>query len=313
MCLIPLVFCSWGFFGHQQVNKMAVFTLPPGMIRFYKANTDYLVASAVNPDKRRYAIPEEGPRHYIDLDEYETDLTAMPERWSEAVDLFGEEALMHRGIVPWHAFRMYLQLRDAMLVGDPSRILRISSELGHYVADAHVPLHTTSNHNGQKTDQHGIHGLWESRLPELFSNHYNEWVGPAKYIEDPQHAMWLVVQQSHACVDSVLRFESELSKKNLATKYAFETRGKQTTKVYAYRYARTYHDLLSGMVERRWRASILMVGSVWYSAWVDAGQPNLDRLVNYQPTEEELEERRREIESWKVKRVEARDEDTKDD
>jgi hypothetical protein len=38
--------------------------------------------------------------------------------------------------------------------------------LGHYIGDAHVPLHTTSNYNGQKTNQHGIHGLWESRIPE---------------------------------------------------------------------------------------------------------------------------------------------------
>jgi hypothetical protein len=28
-----------------------------------------------------------------------------------------------------------------------------------------------------------------------------------------------------------------------------------------------------GMVERRMRASIKMTGDIWYSAWVDAGQP----------------------------------------
>lgn len=304
---ILVVFGGWGFFGHQQVNRLAVFTLPPGMIRFYKVNIDYLVESAVNPDKRRYAVPEEGPRHYIDLDEYGADASALPERWSEAVEKFGEDSLMRRGVVPWHVYRVYLQLRDAMMVGDPSRILRLSSELGHYVADAHVPLHTTSNHNGQKTNQHGIHGLWESRLPELFSMQYDNWVGRAEYIEQVQHAMWLVVHQSHACVDSVLNLELTLTGKTQLTKYAFETRGKQTTKVYAYKFARTYHDLLSGMVERRWRASIQMVGSIWYSAWVDAGQPNLDRFVHYQPTEDELAEHRKELESWKARRIQGRE------
>jgi hypothetical protein len=32
------------------------------------------------------------------------------------------------------------------------------------------------------------------------------------------------------------------------------------------------------MVERRLRAAILMVSSVWYTAWVDAGQPDLSEL-----------------------------------
>ncbi len=270
-------------------------------------NIDYLVESAVNPDKRRYAVPEEGPRHYIDLDEYGADASvALPKRWSEAVKKFGEDSLMRRGVVPWHVYRVYLQLRDAMMVGD-HRDPSTFSELGHYVADAYVPLHTTSNHNGQKTNQHGIHGLWESRLPELFSMQYDNWVGRAEYIEQVQHAMWLVVHQSHACVDSVLNLELALTGKTQLTKYAFETRGKQTTKVYAYKFARTYHDLLSGMVERRWRASIQMVGSIWYSAWVDAGQPNLDRFVHYQPTEDELAERRKELESLKARRIQGRE------
>jgi len=33
------------------------------------------------------------------------------------------------------------------------------------------------------------------------------------------------------------------------------------------------------MVQRRMRSAILAVGSYWYSAWVDAGQPNLDKLI----------------------------------
>ena len=32
------------------------------------------------------------------------------------------------------------------------------------------------------------------------------------------------------------------------------------------------------MVERRMRQSILAVGSLWLTAWVNAGQPNLNRL-----------------------------------
>jgi len=290
--VISILCSGWGFFGHENINRLAVFTLPPEMIPFYKKNIHYIVEASVNPDRRRYAIPEEGPRHYIDMDDYHDSL---PKYWNAAVDSLSEDSLMAHGIVPWHTYRMYHQLREAFMLRDPDRILRISSELGHYVADAHVPLHTTSNHNGQKTDQHGIHGLWESRLPELFSNDYDFFVGQAMYIEDVQAAMWDVVKASHACVDSVLSFEKDLSQREASRKYSFETRAKQTVKVYSFRYSKMYHKMLSGMVERRMRASILMVGSIWYTAWVDAGQPDLAKFKNYKPSQEELEKRKSEL------------------
>src|SRR5690625_6385588 len=67
------------------------------------------------------------------------------------------------------------------------RIIRLCADIGNYVADAHVPLHTTVNYNGQLTGQTGLHAFWESRIPELFAqDHFSAWVGPARYIEDPE-------------------------------------------------------------------------------------------------------------------------------
>ena len=34
------------------------------------------------------------------------------------------------------------------------------------------------------------------------------------------------------------------------------------------------------MVEERMRAAILSIASYWYTAWVNAGQPNLDSFDN---------------------------------
>ena len=68
--LIPNQSFSWGFFGHKRINRLAVFTLPPEMMPFYKKHIQFLTENAVNPDRRRYAIEEEAARHYIDLDVY---------------------------------------------------------------------------------------------------------------------------------------------------------------------------------------------------------------------------------------------------
>lgn len=304
ICLIITGFQPfWGFFAHQRINRLAVFTLPPELIGFYKKNISYITEASVKPDKRRYVVPEEAPRHYLDADHYgDSALSILPHDWDSAVAVFSEDTLQAYGILPWHIFRMYLRLRDAFMVGDPEQILRLSAELGHYIGDAHVPLHTTENYNGQLTGQEGIHGFWESRLPEVFSSEYDFFVGPAQYIEDPRNTAWEVIASAHALVNAVLAEEKKLAGKYQEKRYAFETRGKATAKVYSMEYTRDYHRILDGMVEQQMRAAIKMTGDFWLTAWVDAGQPDMQMLIDHKPTEEELRKNREMLELWKAKR-----------
>jgi len=297
---VVLLSSGWGFFAHRKINRLAVFILPPSMIGFYKKNIEYLSEASINPDRRRYAVADEAPRHFIDLDDYsDSAVFKLPRYWNQAVKKIGIDSLMAHGVVPWHITKMYEQLKDAFMVRDPHKILRISAEIGHYIADASVPLHTTGNYDGQKTGQTGIHALWESRLPELHFTEYDFFVGKAQYVPNVQLAAWSAVGRSNAAVDSVLIFERELSEKMKGKKFSFETKGKQTVKMVSVEYSKSYHQLLSGMVERQFRASVKMVGDIWYTAWVDAGQPDLNELINYTPTSEELLMREEELRKWK--------------
>jgi hypothetical protein len=306
--LLVLLLCSWGFHAHRQINRLATFTLPSKMIGFYKKNIDYLTDGAVNPDKRRFSVPEEAPRHYIDIDHYgDSAFHKMPRFWIGAVERYSEDTLKAYGILPWHINAMYYRLRDAFMTKDPGKILSLSADLGHYIGDAHVPLHTTENYNGQLTGQHGIHGLWESRLPELFSGKYNFFVGRAAYLDNPQLAAWQAVESSNHLLDSVLLLEKRLSEKFGERKFSFEAKGKLTVKVYSVEFSTAYHQALLSMVENRMRAAIKMVGDFWYTAWVDAGQPDLKALINYVPTAEELAMRKKELEEWKELRAKARE------
>ncbi len=305
---VVLLCSGWGFFAHKKINQLAVFTLPPDMAAFYKKNIEYLTEAAVNPDRRRYIIPEEASRHYIDLDDYGDSASfILPRYWGDAVKKFGEDSLNAHGIVPWHIYRIYNQLRDAFFLKDPDRILRTSADLGHYIADAHVPLHTTKNYDGQLTDQIGIHGFWESRLPELYFSNYEFFVGKAAYIPNVQLAAWQAVIQSNHAVDSVLRFEKLLFEESGSKKFNFETKGRQTVKVVSEEYSKRYHEMLAGMVERQFRASVKMTSDVWYTAWVDAGQPDLKSLIKYKPSDEELEKRKQDLLLWKERIIKSRE------
>ena len=268
---------SWGFFGHRHINYHAVFLLPPQMIPFFKKQIRYLADHATDPDKRRYAVKEEAPRHYIDMDRYGAAADSLPVSWEKAKAEFGEDSLNAHGIAPWWIMVMKGRLVKAFQGADKDAILKISADIGHYIGDVHVPLHASSNHNGQKTDQHGIHGFWESRLPELFAEkEYDLIIGKAVYLKDPATFIWQRVRESAAAADTVLRLEKALSLAFPAgSRFAYETRNGVVTRQYASSYAAAYHNSLSGMVERRMRQAIFAVASFWYTAWVDAGQPNL--------------------------------------
>jgi hypothetical protein len=279
--LIITLCASWGFFAHKRINRLAVFTLPKSMAGFYKSNIDYLTEHAVDPDKRRYVDSLEGPRHFINADHYgKLPFTRIPQNWYDAVKKYSADTLDKYGTVPWVIQYQYYWLVKAFKAHDTTAILKTSANLGHYIADAHVPLHLTLNYDGQLTDQKGIHALWESRLPELFADQYNLYAGKARYINNPLAEAFKICRDSYRCKDSVLLLERKLNAGFPPDrKYAMEQRGSRKVKEYSVEYSTAYHKLMNGMVKRRMRAAILAVGSYWYSAWVDAGQPDLDKLI----------------------------------
>jgi hypothetical protein len=308
--LCQKVFC-WGFYAHQKINYYAVFLLPPQMMVLYKPNITFISEHAVDPDKRRYIVASEGPHHYIDIDHYgKYPFTELPRKWIDAVNKFSEDTLRAYGIVPWWIQIMQQKLTDAFKEKNQTKILRYSAEIGHYIADAHVPLHTCSNHNGQLTDQIGIHGFWESRIPELLAD--KEWdffIGKAEYINSTSDFIWKRILESAAAADTVLKFEKELSihfPKD--QQFAFEEKNGIIVKQYSTAYTKAYNKTMNNMVERRMRQSIYAVACFWYTAWVNAGQPNLSNLTNKNFSEAELKELDDLNLQWKNGNIKGREE-----
>jgi hypothetical protein len=309
LLLSQQVFC-WGFYAHKKINYYAVFLLPPEMMVLFKPNIDFISEHAVDPDKRRYAVPEEGARHYIDLDRYgKYPYDSLPRKWNDAVARYSEDSLNAHGIVPWWLQTMLYKLTDAFKEKSYAKIMKYSAEIGHYIADSHVPLHACSNYNGQNTDQKGIHGFWESRIPELLAE--KEWdffIGKAEYIKSPADFIWKRVLESAAASDTVLKYEKELTKDFPSDqKFSFEDRNGITIRQYSSAFSKKYNELLKGMVERRMRQSIYAVASFWYTAWVNAGQPDLKNLSNKEFSAEDLKEFESLNNSWKNSGIKGRE------
>jgi hypothetical protein len=263
------------------------------MMVFYKQHIGFLSEHAVDPDKRRYAVKEEGPKHFIDIDHYGSyPFAALPRNYDSAIAKFSADSVHANGIVPWWVQTMLYRLTNAFKEKNQAGILKLSAEIGHYMADAHVPLHASSNHNGQLTGQRGIHGFWESRIPELLvEKEWDFFIGKAEHIKNPGEFIWKRVLESAAASDTVLKYEKQLTERFPADKkFSFENRNGVIVRQYSSAFSRAYDNLLQGMIERRMRQSIFVVACFWYTAWVNAGQPDLTNLTNKKFSEEELKE-----------------------
>jgi hypothetical protein len=302
-------FC-WGFFAHKKINSYAVFLLPPEMLLFYKPNIDFITDHAVDPDRRRSVLPDEAPRHYIDIDHYgKYPYRELPRIWDSAVAKYGTDTLMAYGISPWNILGALTNLTNAFKEKNFAKILKSSADIGHYIADAHVPLHCCTNHNGQLTDQKGIHAFWETRVPELLAeNEFDFFIGKAEYIQRPGEYIWAKVLESANAADSVLRIEKELSKQFPANKkYSYENRNGLTVRLYSSAYTIAYNNKLNGMVERRMRQAIFSIASFWYTAWVNAGQPDLKPLSKQKFSDADLKEFEQLNEVWKNPKLKVRE------
>jgi NAD-dependent oxidoreductase involved in siderophore biosynthesis len=145
-------------------------------------------------------------------------------------------------------------------------------------------------------------------VPELFAHkEYDFLVGKAGYIKNVSSYVWTVVRQSAAASDSVLQIEKLLTEQVRPDyKYSYENRNGIIVKQYSTYFTQQYQDKLNGMVERRMRQSIHATASIWYTAWVNAGQPDLQSLVGKSFSPEELEEWNVLNNDWKSSAIKGR-------
>ena len=302
---------AWGSWGHKHINRSAVFALPASMQTFYYNHIDYITESAVVPDLRRPLLNDknEAPRHYIDIEDFgKLPISAFPKTTKEAYAKYDSAFLNKTGYLPWYIQNMTDKLTEAFRKKNKSEILFLSGELAHYLGDAHMPLHTSSNYNGQLTNQKGVHSLWESTLPQMFGEAYNLKTEPAKHIDDITAETWRIIAQSHSLVDTLLAAEKKVRDQfNADNMYKKDSAGNTvmfySSPVFSNEYARLFHTALNGMVEQQMRLSIYDVASFWYTAWVNGGSPDLTLLDDPNLTKQNRKNYQRELKAWNKGKV----------
>ena len=302
LAVVALVaFSSWGFLVHRTVHQLAIYQLPKGLQPFFYSQKEYLVKYATRPDERRNSDSTEATKHFIDFEAFgDSAAWKMPMDWNSAVQRYTKDSLVKYGYVPYQIMALKEQLTNAFRQKNKDSILFYAADMGHYIADAHVPLHTSINYDGQLTGQKGLHSLWESVIPEIELSNYNlSGKHKAKYLKRPEEQLWKAVQEAHLLLTGVFGQEKEVTKQFVdSTKYRTQVRRGREVKSYTSAFAKAYNARLGNTVNEQLIKSSNLVADFWYTAWVDAGKPDLSSLVTTM-SDEEKKAYKKEVKAYK--------------
>jgi hypothetical protein len=283
---VSVVF-AWGAWGHQHINHAAVFALPDEMRSFFYNHIDFVTEEAVGPDLRKYSLNDraELPRHYINLEVFGVvAMDSLPANMQQLKTKYPDSVLQKAGNLPWYILLMQDRLTKAFKARRKTEILFLAADLAHYLGDATMPLHTSLNHDGQLTNQKGIHAFFEAQLPELFGKDYRLNTGQAIYVQDVAAETWRLIQNSFQKADTLLAIDRKLRETfpkesiYLLDPGGNVVRTKFNDPVHSYGYSKKYHEMLHGMIERQICEATRASANFWYTAWVNAGKPNLSEL-----------------------------------
>jgi hypothetical protein len=296
---ILLICSSWGFLIHRTLHQIAIYCLPDSLQKFYFVNMREIVKTSVDPDLRQKDDPSEKTKHFIDLDGPVFKNKPLPDNWELAVKKFTEAKLRQEGTLPWEIVKTKNKLTEAFRNKDKAQILLYSADLGHYIGDAFVPLHTTMNYDGQLTNQAGLHGLWETECPQLsLEKYYLSQNKKAVYIKNINKEIWKTLRDSEKLVKSVIKEETNVSVGfEFKDKYRFQMRNEIEERKYTAKFIEAYNVKMAKQINERMIKSAEMISNFWYTAWVDAKKPDLSQIIDF--TEKDSENLANEILAWK--------------
>jgi hypothetical protein len=271
MPLIALLLCgasllrAWGDKGHRIINGTMIRTLPPEAAAWYAGKEAYLRDHASDPDLWRSHDRKESPRHFVDTEIY-GGADRLPLEATEAIRQVGHENFMKNGQLTWVIQDRWKDLVEAFQSGDRDKIAFATAILGHYVGDAHVPLHSTRNHDGQETGQKGVHIRWEAGLVERYVEEADLGVRPARVDPAVLTAPWKWLRESYVLAPKVLASDKQADRTTPAGRRGTHREGA---------YWLIFRAEQQATVKLRLEQNTEALGDLVLTAWARAGKPSV--------------------------------------
>ena len=259
---LAFIFISWGRTGHYKINYASSLSFNQEMSQFYSW-TSTLADHASDADDRKAWDSSEGPKHYIDIDNYSEFLNSgtIPQTLSGAIASHGSSFVYNNGILPWATLTAYDSLVSCFQRLNWNKAVLFASDLGHYVADGHMPLHITRNYDGQYTGNNGIHSRYESTMINSYISQITYSGENISAIENVNQYVFDYIYANYIYVDSVIAADNYA--KNISSNYSsteYKTALWNKSKVFTIKLFKNASHALAELI---------------YTAWVAAGSPSM--------------------------------------
>jgi hypothetical protein len=267
---LSIVLMSWGNTGHYKINTASGLSFNDEMVQFNSWIT-ILADHASDADYRKAWDPSEKPKHYIDIDNYNEFVTmgTIPQTWDSVIAVHGPDFVMDNGILPWATLICFDSLQNCFERRDWDKAVLFASDLGHYVADGHMPMHITRNYNGQYSGNSGIHSRYESTMINAYVSQINYEGFETVEIENVDQYVFDYLYANYTYVDSVLA----------ADNYAKNINGNTSSPAYK----QALWEKSKSFTIPLFSSASHALSELIYTAWVQAGSPLIDPLYVFVP------------------------------
>lgn len=270
----------WGEQGHLIVGGAAAAALPASMPAFFRGRAAQLRWLNPEPDRwRAESLPEmnEGFRydHYIDLENVPATALRAEDRYAFLELLYRTTELaapeVDAGFLPYRILELYQRLESGFRRwrAEPSprerdwieeRIINDAGILGHYVADASQPHHTTIHFNGWAPGAPNPRGFttardFHSRFEASFVSAHvrlsdvRPLLATPRALGDPRTAVLGFIRATHGELETLYALEK---------RFGFDPGGPAAPATVDF-------------TARRLAAGADMLSTLWYTAWVRSG------------------------------------------
>lgn len=250
----PRMGFAWGDVAHRLVAESAIEELPDPIKDFYEERESYLMEQL-----ERASIG--GPRFTFEVDVLEAfpfDDLALDR--DEAIEKYGADQIEEVGDLPWRLIESYQRLVQAFQELDFEAVDLHSAEIVLYLNDLHQPLNVSKYGDGALTGQDGFRSRLENRLLEIYGHELDVEAAAAIYLDSPERYLISVLVRSFVWMDNLLLIDY------------FSSQGTAS-------YDRFYYEGLwlraEDIVNERLSDSSKDIASYWYTAWTQAGRPEL--------------------------------------
>jgi hypothetical protein len=228
---------------------------------FFDTNRAFLLIHVNDPLAAARKSPAEKKNSFLYLDKYgRFPFDNLPRSYKAAVSKFGKAKLDANGLLPWQIGVYSEKLTNAMRAGNWDDARLFAAILANYVAAAHDPFNTTDNSDGRLTGQHGVNERFGTSLVDRYSSFFPMRPNDAMFVNDPTDHAFEACLSAHSWLETIL----------LADRNA-----RQGLNSYTDEYYDRFYNQAAAILIRQLSDAATDVGSYWYTAWKNAGQPQL--------------------------------------